>query len=280
MTKSRPQVEFVNIEVHNLAASINEESSENTEVKEEVEGVEDSEEIDEIEDKEINQPPNEINEFGYYEPEPVTSGHTAEEETEQFDSEIPENENSNICEPAAPVYESQLLTNELQSLGRPKRGRKPKYGGPSREERKKLKYSNLSYVNSRKKIISPKKFINFKCSCSKRCHDKVSVEQRLAQFEKFYSLGSYIAQNIYLTTVIKEQPVKRHYAAKNKESKGSKKNYSRQYLLDNVSVCKDMFINTLQTSGQRINTSLSKMRSDRCITDNRGVHGGYNKASL
>ncbi|KAL0821958.1 hypothetical protein ABMA28_005346 [Loxostege sticticalis] len=183
---------------------------------------------------ESNQIPNEMNEIATYEPEP---------ETESFT--IP----------------------EIQPMGRPKKGRKPKYGGLSREERKKRKYTNLSYVNSRKKTVSPKKFIDFQCSCQKKCHEIVSVEKRLAQFKKFYSLGSYNAQNMFLTALIKEQPVSK------------KKSYSRQYFLDGVSVCRDMFVKTLQTSAKRINTSLCKMRSGSSITDNRGVHGGCNRAS-
>lgn len=92
---------------------------------------------------------------------------------------------------------------------------------------------------------------------------------------------------MFLTALIKEEPVKRHYVATDNKTKVSKKkSYSRQYFLDGVSVCRDMFIKRLQTSAKRINTSLCKMFSKKtktlsnsCITDNRGVHSGYNRAS-
>lgn len=55
----------------------------------------------------------------------------------------------------------QVNTSEpdRSSQGRPKKGRIRKYGGYTREERKRRKYTNLSYVNSRKQNIDPKPFI-------------------------------------------------------------------------------------------------------------------------
>ncbi|KAH9639301.1 hypothetical protein HF086_012911 [Spodoptera exigua] len=222
---------------------------------------------------EINQTDHRINEIANCQIELINLGPlNAQQENMHDDSEMAfvlESDNGNGNNDSLRV---------IQPTGRPKRGRKPKYGGISREERKKRKYTNLSYVNSKKKIVSPKEFIDYECNCLKKCHENISVEKRLAQFKKFYSLGSYNAQNMFLTALINEQPVKRHYVATdNKTQVSKKKSYSRQYFLDGVSVCRDMFVKTLQTSAKRINTSLCKMRSDSCITDNRGLHGGFNR---
>ncbi|KAF9418473.1 hypothetical protein HW555_004761 [Spodoptera exigua] len=222
---------------------------------------------------EINQTDHRINEIANCQIELINLGPlNAQQENMHDDSEMAfvlESDNGNGNNDSLRVK---------QPTGRPKRGRKPKYGGISREERKKRKYTNLSYVNSKKKIVSPKEFIDYECNCLKKCHENISVEKRLAQFKKFYSLGSYNAQNMFLTALINEQPVKRHYVATdNKTQVSKKKSYSRQYFLDGVSVCRDMFVKTLQTSAKRINTSLCKMRSDSCITDNRGLHGGFNR---
>ncbi|CAK1598006.1 unnamed protein product [Parnassius mnemosyne] len=243
---------------------------------------------------ESNQIPNQINMSASHQLDTVNLGpHSTEQEIGQVDNEnmvsvletpiISDNANTNNdCsrKRTFSVHETGSSLAERQPMGRPKKGRKPKYGGLSREERKTRKYTNLSYVNSRKKIVSPKKFIDFQCCCVKKCHENVTVEKRLAQFKKFYSLGSYNAQNMLLTALVKEQPVKRHYVATdNKTNVSKKKFYSRQYFLDGVSVCRDIFVKTLQTSAKRINTSLCKMRSESRITDNRGVHGGRNRAS-
>lgn len=240
---------------------------------------------------EINQIPNGINEIASYQPESISLGpHSAQQEIAQEYNEMASilesaiiSDNGNTTNDrlrigAVSVHDTESLVTEKQPMERPKIGRKPKYGGISWEERKKRKYTK-SYVNSRKKIVSPKKCIDFQSSCLKKCHENVSVEKRLDQFKKFYSLGFYNAQNMFLTALIKVQPVKRHYVATDNKTKVSKKKtYSRQYFLDGVSVCRDMFVKTLQTSAKRINTSFYKMRSGSCITDNRGVHGGCNRA--
>ncbi|KAJ2940817.1 hypothetical protein O0L34_g5819 [Tuta absoluta] len=171
----------------------------------------------------------------------------------------------------------EVLPIRTENTGRPKRGRKRKYGEMSREERKRRKYSNLSYVNSKKKQVDPKMFIDYRCGCLKNCHELVSAEIRLKEFNKFYALGTYNSQNMYLAACVKEQPVKRSYVSTNKTNICKQKTYSRQYFLQNTAVCREMFVKTLQTTPKRINTSLSKKRSDDHITDRRGAQAGHNK---
>lgn len=241
---------------------------------------------------EINRTPFRINMIASHQPDSGSLGpHGTQQEIPQVNEDeviletaiisdrvSTNNESSQIR--SVSILESESTVAERRAIGRPKKGRNPRYGGLSREERKIRKYTNLSYVNSRKKIVSPKKFVDFHCTCRKKCHENISVEKRLAQFNKFHSLGSYDAQNMFLNTVVKEQPVKRHYiSTENKTKISKKKSYSRQYFLDGVLVCRDMVIQTLQTSAKRINTSLCKMRSEWCIKDNRGKNGGSNRAS-
>lgn len=160
---------------------------------------------------------------------------------------------------------------------RPKRGRKRKYGDHTREERKKRKYQNLSYVNSRKQRIEPKPFLDYNCNCPKKCQEKISRENRLSEFKKFYALGTYAAQNMFIAACVKENPIKRSYVSASSNN-SKKKTFTRIYHLNHVLVCKKMFLNTLQTTSKRVNTSLCKKRDD-CITDKRGSQGGHNKAT-
>lgn len=56
-----------------------------------------------------------------------------------------------------------------------------------------------------------------------------------------------------------------------------KRDYSRKYYIDNVNVCRDTFVKTLQISTKRVDTALKKLRSST-ITDKRGkLQGGRNK---
>ncbi|XP_045503544.1 uncharacterized protein LOC123700387 [Colias croceus] len=166
------------------------------------------------------------------------------------------------------------------SQGRPIRGRKRIFGGTLREERKKRKYSNLSYVNYKKQTIEPKVFMDYICNCAKKCQDKITTETKLEEFNKFYSTDSYQAQNMYLVSCIKEKPKKRAYVTTMQNTIGMKNNktFSREYYLKDILVCKQMFLKTLQTSSKRINTALSKMRNN-CLKDRRGRKGGYNSVS-
>lgn len=102
------------------------------------------------------------------------------------------------------------------------------------------------------------------------------MENRLSEFNKFYSLGLYVAQNMFLAACVLEQPVKRSYVSTKITAVSKKKSYSCQYFLKDILVCREMFVKTLQTTPKRINTSLFKKRSENCITD-IGVQAGHNK---
>lgn len=162
--------------------------------------------------------------------------------------------------------------------GRPKKGRKRKFGQMTREERKERKYKNLSYVNYKKNEVNPKIFNDYNnCNCEKKCYDRITLQDRQAEFKKFYELGSYHAQNMYIVATVKEVPVKRRYIS---QSQNSSKNraFSRQYFLKGIQVCREMFVKTIHTTPKRIDTALKKMRLDS-ITDKRGINGGRNKTN-
>lgn len=65
------------------------------------------------------------------------------------------------------VENNTIAESSENNTGRPKKGRKRVYDGLSREERKKRKYSNLPYVNSKKELVKSKNFVDFKCNCQK-----------------------------------------------------------------------------------------------------------------
>lgn len=85
---------------------------------------------------------------------------------------------------------------------------------------------------------------------------------------------------MFLVALVKEKPVKRHYVSTDKKTNvNKKKTFFREYTLEGVSVCRDIFVKTLQTFTKRINTSLHKMRSTNEIIDKRGNQAGYNRSS-
>ncbi|KAJ8721772.1 hypothetical protein PYW08_004174 [Mythimna loreyi] len=83
------------------------------------------------------------------------------------------------------------------SLGRPKKGRKRKHPDFTVAQTKARKYANKCYL-TKKKLVEPKVFIDYSCSCQKKCYQLVSTEKRQHEFQKFVTLGSYEAQALYI----------------------------------------------------------------------------------
>ncbi|KAH9628494.1 hypothetical protein HF086_017320 [Spodoptera exigua] len=186
------------------------------------------------------------------------------EEGPQTAIEIRDETNTSNHNSSSLILQEEDIETEASFQGRPKRGRKRLYGGDLREDRKKKKYNNLSYVNTKKQVVESKVFIDYSCNCPKQCQEKVS---------------SYVAQNMYLIACIKEKPKKRAYVTTARHNlKRNNKTYTREYYLKNILVCKQIFLNTLQTSSKRINTALCKMRNN-CLKDMRGLQAGQNAAS-
>lgn len=207
-------------------------------------------------------------------------GHAEEHETSSFTQD-----NNNNYSSGDEDYKTQSelssndenhepQNNENTPKSRPKKGRKRKFGNMLRSDRKQRKYTNKEYVNYKGMPIAPKEFKDFNCGCTMNCREVLSADKREEEFKKFWELGSYLAQTAFLGTCVKEETKKRSYAGPQ-----SNRNYTRRYSLKGTSVCKSMFLNTLQISSKRVNTSLIKLRSPS-IVDRRGKQqGGSNKLS-
>ncbi|GIY94351.1 DUF3824 domain-containing protein [Caerostris extrusa] len=126
-----------------------------------------------------------------------------------------------------------------------------------------------------------------------KCKEILSAAERKQEFQKFWELGSYEAQAIFLIARVDEQVTKK--SAKQKKDKKDdsdeaekvdspdgrkcKRQFSRTYILKSKQVCRNMFVKTLGITSKRINTALVKMRS-KSLIDHRGLsQGGKNKIS-
>lgn len=167
-----------------------------------------------------------------------------------------------------------IHNEEVVTKGRPKKGRKRKYGGLTRMERKKNRHSNKPFHNYKNIEIQPKAYVDFKCHCKTKCWEKIDSSRRQKIFEMFYRLENYNTQNMFIAANINENEVKRRMTNSN-----MKKKFSRKYLLDKVEVCRDLYVKTLGVSSKRVNTALIKIRSQDCM-DKRGLKsGGKNKCN-
>ncbi|GFY49595.1 DUF3824 domain-containing protein [Trichonephila inaurata madagascariensis] len=174
-----------------------------------------------------------------------------------------------------------------------KKGRKVKSNKSQWRKEKGNKYLNKPYRNYKGVEIKSKEFIDYDCKCQMKCRDILSAAERKQEFQKFWELGSYEAQAIFLIARVDEQVTKKSTKKKkdkkdeNQESekvdtpdgKKSKRQFSRTYILKSKQVCRNMFVKTLGITSKRINTALVKMRS-KSLIDHRGLsQGGKNKIS-
>lgn len=107
--------------------------------------------------------------------------------------------------------------------GRAKKGRKRKHIHQSRSNIKVLKNLNLGYYNHKNIKVIPKTFKDYDCTCPLKCSQKISLNKRKEQFENFWKLGKYTAQNAYIAALVHELPVKRRYGSSNNS------HFSRQF---------------------------------------------------
>ncbi|GBM98364.1 hypothetical protein AVEN_273389-1 [Araneus ventricosus] len=155
-----------------------------------------------------------------------------------------------------------------------KRGRKRKFGNLSREERKKRRNSNMSYVNIYNKVVEPKIFRDYICNCSRKCYQQVTIQNRIDCFESFWNTGDYNIQTILLWNMVKQHKVERRHRGNDK----NRRSFSRVYTLNGVEVCRDFFCQTLRISTKRVNSAMKKQRVGESM-DQRMNNGSHNRIS-
>lgn len=159
--------------------------------------------------------------------------------------------------------------------GRPRKGRKRKFGEQTRASRKINRNSNEPYYDYRGRKIEKKAFLDFDCKCKMNCAQQVTTETRKVEFERFWSLQSYNSQTNFIAACISEEQKKRSYG-----NNPNKRKFTRVYKLDNQTVCREMYVKSLGITTFRVDTALKKFHGRAPLTDQRGKkQGGRNKLS-
>ena len=165
--------------------------------------------------------------------------------------------------------------NISKNKGRKKRGRKRKNGDQSREDRKKFCNTNQRYVTVKNRVVEPKAFNpDFRCECLKKCTEKVDMKAREKLFQQFWGMGSFEGRCVLLNTCVKEIGKKRTYTKK----KNSRRSKTRIYFIEDVQVCKETLLKTLQINANRIRIAIDQLKSNNTIKDKRGIKSGGRNA--
>lgn len=192
------------------------------------------------------------------------------------------------CVLTSTIADSLPLTSDEGVKQTVKKSKKLKSNKSQWRKEKDNKYLNKPYRNYKGVEIKSKEFLDYDCHCTMKCKEILSTVERKQEFQKFWELGSYEAQAIFLIARVDEQTTKKSSKKKkgdkeednsSNEQKKSKRQFSRTYILKSKQVCRDMFVKTLGITSKRINTALVKMRS-KSLIDHRGLsQGGKNKIS-
>ncbi|KAK3907355.1 NAD kinase, partial [Frankliniella fusca] len=181
-----------------------------------------------------------------------------------------------ICEPVP-----QNVNNEPVALQRNHRKRKSEASEKTPPKKRSLNPSNwkksqaklalnsgLAHTNAEGKYIKGGE-LKPACpvTCRKKCFLKISHENRMGLFKKYYGLQSKTLQWNMINKLVRTLPVKRRRAV-NEDREKPYRNHSYHYSLtmptgENISVCQTMFLNTFDISITVVKTAVNKNSPDK-----------------
>ncbi|KAI4482024.1 hypothetical protein M0804_009043 [Polistes exclamans] len=142
------------------------------------------------------------------------------------------------------------------------------------QQTNKIKRNNgQKYYTKRGKFIPAKQFESKNCNCSKKCIERINEAQRMEIFDKFWNIGDFNKQNVFLYGSVQRKSVNRRRPRNNSDTKSV---YAYKFYLvtsgGNILVCKKFFINTFQISTGRIDRILKS--HENIPNDMRGKMDG------
>lgn len=149
-------------------------------------------------------------------------------------------------------------------------------------KRKCLKNLGEKYVTKRGKMIDGKT-MGAACTCRFKCSEKISNQQRVDCFTRFWKLGDRAKQWAYVINYTEKMKKKR---CLNQDIPNNRK-YTYKYYLplitdfdelhcEKIDVCKTMFINTLAVSTRILKTAWQKYDGSTLMEqDGRGRHTNH-----
>lgn len=142
-------------------------------------------------------------------------------------------------------------------------------------KRKRLKNEGKAHI-SKKGLSVLQKTMRTPCACRYKCNTKLTIEERIDAFEKFWKLGDRERQWLHVANYVTKHNKKR---AVQKEVKHNRQ-YTYKYYLPSkkskVEVCKIMFLNTYSITDRLVRTALEKYDGSTSIgKDMRGKHSSH-----
>lgn len=157
---------------------------------------------------------------------------------------------------------------------------------PKRQSRKRIRDESSWQVNKNKKLKNSGKRYHSKatkkerngkimgdpCACKNKCNEKIDNAARMSAFEAYWKLGDHERQWDFILRYVKTKPTRVAVVNSNRP-----RTQTLIYSLparngrDLVTVCKKMFLQTLNINDRTVFTALMKQET-QTITDLRGRH--------
>jgi hypothetical protein len=134
-----------------------------------------------------------------------------------------------------------------------------------------IKESSHNLTEKMRRNMDKHKLIPEACMCSLNCRSKISEIDRFQFNDNFWRMD-YNARRLFLFNTIDSYPVKQR---RKKTADLVCRQYTRVYKLNDATVCKRFFMNTLGLKSDKVITVA--LSSDKPSQDKRGKHVPWNK---
>jgi len=199
---------------------------------------------------------------------------------DQTDLMVPFTCHSSMSSSPTDVLENDVLVLHEPISSQVTRKRKRNEENWKQNKRKHLLHNGNAYISTTGKPKPAKEFVGLGNSCCKhQCTQKLSDEESRAIFSRFWQLGEYDAQNMFIAGSVRQNNVAVHRIPTPHNNGTSKaKEFSRKYHVQvsdrDVIVCKPVYLKLLGVSAGRINNVLANQRANDGVaaTDKRGKH--------
>lgn len=142
-----------------------------------------------------------------------------------------------------------------------------------KSSKKHARQNGMGYYTAKGKFVSAIVFKDHKCTCRYTDCKTATLEEKKDVFKKFWEIGCWQTQEIFIRQTILVEETKRKTANSNKK-------YSRKYFINKLHVCKEVYLKTLGIKNTRVDYCLNvKSKSGMCSPDKRGKQPSVNKTS-
>ncbi|CAH1110609.1 unnamed protein product [Psylliodes chrysocephalus] len=138
-------------------------------------------------------------------------------------------------------------------------------------------------VNYEGNVVTAKS-VGDPCNCRFKCLEKITNEQQLEAFERFYNIATKDEQDLYLQGLVHVSSIKTRRPRVQQFRENNKRNSSFKYYVliatERKMICKKSFLSVYLISNKRLQSIQQLLQAGVTPTDKRGKQEYFNKARV